>query len=170
MLSHMKERPGSREVMPIFTPEELAGKQLEKKFQRLFAGQADREDLLVTADILIHDLKMGQEPDFDLMPEGWRGPVKAAWMDQYNQLIRFKEDQADARAAMTVKKRDQRVHLQLQETAERAKRMGELEEKFGEIPDAKTPLPQRQIATQIVRKPEKKGAVRRFFDRLAGNP
>ena len=162
----MKERV---EQGGIFRIEDIQADQLSKRLETLLQDQPNADELLLDAALLVEDLKTGKDPDFDWVPDHLLAPVKSAWTETHDRLVQFKEHQAEAQQAMAAEHKEERLSAELQERAERSAKLSELEEKFGEIPEEGTPIPQRQIATQIVRKPQKSG-FRKFMDRLAGNP
>lgn len=163
----MKERA---EQGGVFRVEDPFKDKLNERLQALVLQEKDIDHAQAKIDQLVEDMAAGREPNFDWVPDSIRVEVMSEWNEARQDLERFKEEQAEARQEMAAEHKEERLSAELQETAERSAKLSELESKFGEIPEEGTPIPQRQITTQIVRKPQAKGAVRRFFDRLAGNP
>ncbi len=156
-------------MRPMGTIPERAADELQHRLASLFANEPNAEALMEDAALLVDDLKTGKEPNFDWVPKDLRMQVISEWTGSRDRLQQFLEMQKEMRQSQSVERKQHWVNLNLQETAEKAKRIGELEQKFGEIPEEGTPIPQRKIATQIVPRPTKRSGIQRFFDRLAGN-
>ncbi len=170
MLIYMKER-AIAEQAGLHRVEDIEGDLLTSRFEEILQTLPDGDALMVDAVLVVDDMKAGRDPDFSWVPDQVRVEILSAWSESRDRIQEFKEDEARARREAAEGHREDVLTEQLKETAETSAKLSEIEseieKKFGKIPDK---IPERLRHTEIIkpRQPQK-SAMRRFFDRLAGN-